>query len=201
MVMGGTVGDRWWEVGGNLGSAWEGKVRGIGVQGWGWGGCVCLWSCSVVWGAGDESMVESLLTCCTGFSGQSHLFKAFRTVSLSQCCAGSSASCSNSILHSLSSNLKSLPQVKKIRDPKQQIEMVGVPKEYLSGHAFHIVSFEFRHNIRGRSIPAEGTLDAAIFLAKKVIMLASSKCIARVQSKADKFIYNMIDVVREGAMR
>ncbi|CAK9160421.1 unnamed protein product, partial [Ilex paraguariensis] len=91
--------------------------------------------------------------------------------------------------------------VKKIRDPKQQIEMVGVPKEYLSGHAFHIISFEFQHNVCGRSIYAEGTVDAAIFLAKKVIMLASSKCTARVQSKADKFIYSMIDVLREGAMR
>ncbi|CAK9154078.1 unnamed protein product [Ilex paraguariensis] len=100
--------------------------------------------------------------------------------------------------------------VKIIRDPKQQIEMVGVPKEYLSGHAFHkyqlespdkTVSFEFQHNVCGRSIYAEGTVDAAIFLAKKVIMVASSKCTARVQSKADKFIYNMIDVLREGAMR
>ncbi|CAK9187965.1 unnamed protein product [Ilex paraguariensis] len=76
--------------------------------------------------------------------------------------------------------------------------MVGVPKEFLSGHAFHMyhlespdktVSFEFQHNVGGRSIYAEGTVDAAIFLAKKV------------QSKADKFIYNMIDVLREGAMR
>ncbi|CAK9187969.1 unnamed protein product [Ilex paraguariensis] len=89
-------------------------------------------------------------------------------------------------------------QVKKIRDPKQQIEMVGVPKEYLSCHAFHmyhlespdkIVSFEFQHNVCGRSIPAEGTIDAAIFLAKKV------------QSKADKFIYDGIDVLLESAMR
>ncbi|CAK9187962.1 unnamed protein product [Ilex paraguariensis] len=137
-------------------------------------------------------------------NGQSHRFKAFRIISLIQCRAGSSASCSDS------SNLKSLPQVKKIRDPKQQIEMVGVPKEYLSGHAFHMyhlespdktISFEFQHNVCGRSIYAEGTVDAAIFLAKKVIMLASSKCTARVQSKADKFIYSMIDVLREGAMR
>ncbi|MBA0818060.1 hypothetical protein Gohar_025585 [Gossypium harknessii] len=63
-----------------------------------------------------------------------------------------------------------------IRDPKQQVEMVGVPEEHLSGHAFHLyhltspdqtVSFEFQHNVCGRSIYAEGTVDAVLFLAKK----------------------------------
>ncbi|TYK23125.1 4-hydroxy-tetrahydrodipicolinate reductase 2 [Cucumis melo var. makuwa] len=67
-------------------------------------------------------------------------------------------------------------QIKLIRDPKQQIEMVGVPEEHLSGHAFHMyhltspdktVSFEFQHNVCGRSIYAEGTVDAVLFLAKK----------------------------------
>ncbi|XP_020085006.1 probable 4-hydroxy-tetrahydrodipicolinate reductase 1, chloroplastic isoform X1 [Ananas comosus] len=91
-----------------------------------------------------------------------------------------------------------LKQIKKIRDPKKQLDMVGVPEEYLSGHAFHLyhltspdetVSFEFQHNVCGRSIYAEGTVDAAMFLYKKV------------QSKADKKIYNMIDVLREGNMR
>ncbi|KAK9288928.1 hypothetical protein L1049_017399 [Liquidambar formosana] len=91
-----------------------------------------------------------------------------------------------------------MDQVQNIRDPKQQIEMVGVPEEYLAGHAFHMyhltspdqtVSFEFQHNVCGRSIYAEGTVDAAIFLAKKV------------QSKADKRIYNMIDVLREVVLR
>ncbi|XP_010261625.1 PREDICTED: 4-hydroxy-tetrahydrodipicolinate reductase 2, chloroplastic-like isoform X2 [Nelumbo nucifera] len=91
-----------------------------------------------------------------------------------------------------------LDQIQQIRDPKQQIELVGVPEEYLSGHAFHMyhltspdqtVSFEFQHNVCGRSIYAEGTVDAAIFLAKKV------------RTKADKRIYNMIDVLQEGNMR
>ncbi|WCJ27085.1 4-hydroxy-tetrahydrodipicolinate reductase 1 chloroplastic [Euphorbia peplus] len=89
-------------------------------------------------------------------------------------------------------------EVQMIRDPSQQVEMVGVPEEYLSGHAFHMyhltspdetVSFEFQHNVCGRSIYAEGTVDAIIFLAKKI------------QSRADKRIYNMIDVLREGNMR
>lgn len=91
-----------------------------------------------------------------------------------------------------------MDQVKKIRDPDQQVGVVGVPPKYLEGHAFHLynltspdetVSFEFQHNVCGRSIYAEGTIDAAIFLAKKV------------KSKSDKRIYNMIDVLREGNMR
>ncbi|GJV24610.1 dihydrodipicolinate reductase [Tanacetum coccineum] len=87
-----------------------------------------------------------------------------------------------------------IDQVQLIRDPKQQVEMVGVPEEHLNGHAFHMyhltspdgtVSFEFQHNVCGRSIYAEGAIDAALFLAKKI------------QSKADKKIYDMIDVLRE----
>ncbi|KAL4193841.1 hypothetical protein AMTRI_Chr06g178940 [Amborella trichopoda] len=89
-------------------------------------------------------------------------------------------------------------QIQLVRDPKMQMEMVGVPEEYLSGHAFHMyhltspdgtVSFEFQHNVCGRSIYAEGSVDAAIFLSKKV------------QSKAEKKLYNMIDVLCEGNMR
>ncbi|KAL6275085.1 hypothetical protein ACE6H2_025777 [Prunus campanulata] len=91
-----------------------------------------------------------------------------------------------------------MEQIQLIRDPQQQIKMVGVPEEHLSGHAFHMyhltspdqtVSFEFQHNVCGRSIYAEGTVDAVIFLAKKV------------HSGADKRIYNMMDVLREGNMR
>ncbi|PKA56510.1 putative 4-hydroxy-tetrahydrodipicolinate reductase 2, chloroplastic [Apostasia shenzhenica] len=91
-----------------------------------------------------------------------------------------------------------MDQIKMIRDPKKQLEMVGVPEEYIGGHAFHMyhlsspddtVSFEFQHNVCGRSIYAEGTIDAAIFLSKKV------------QSKDDKKIYDMVDVLREGNMR
>lgn len=29
-------------------------------------------------------------------------------------------------------------QVQKIRDPSTQMGMVGVPEEYISGHAFHM---------------------------------------------------------------
>ncbi|GFS35346.1 dihydrodipicolinate reductase, bacterial/plant [Actinidia rufa] len=73
-----------------------------------------------------------------------------------------------------------LDELQMIRDPKQQLEVVGVPEEHLSGHAFHLyhltspdqtVSFEFQHNVCGRSIYAEGTIDATIFLAQKVLIL------------------------------
>ncbi|KAK3151028.1 hypothetical protein QOZ80_3AG0240750 [Eleusine coracana subsp. coracana] len=88
-------------------------------------------------------------------------------------------------------------RIVKIRDPKQQLEMVGVPEEHIEGHAFHLyhitspddsVSFELQHNVCGRSIYAEGTIDAAIFLHRKV------------QLKDSKRIYNMDDVLREGYM-
>ncbi|KAL6867466.1 hypothetical protein ACP4OV_015490 [Aristida adscensionis] len=89
-------------------------------------------------------------------------------------------------------------RIVKIRDPEQQLDMVGVPEEHIDGHAFHLyhitspddsVSFEFQHNVCGRSIYAEGTIDAAIFLHRKV------------QSKDFKRIYDMHDVLREGYMR
>lgn len=89
-------------------------------------------------------------------------------------------------------------EIVMIREPKRQIEEMKVPKEHLNGHAFHtyhvvspdgMVHFEFQHNVCGRSIYAEGTVDAVLFLAKKI------------QERADKKLYNMIDVLREGNMR
>ncbi|TVU30187.1 hypothetical protein EJB05_21797 [Eragrostis curvula] len=91
-----------------------------------------------------------------------------------------------------------LDEVKQVRDPQEQVALVGVPEEHLSGHAFHMyhltspdgtVSFEFQHNVCGRSIYAEGTVDAAIFLYTKI------------KSGANKKLYDMIDVLREGNMR
>ncbi|WVZ81623.1 hypothetical protein U9M48_028978 [Paspalum notatum var. saurae] len=91
-----------------------------------------------------------------------------------------------------------LNEVKQVRDPEEQVTLVGVPEEHLAGHAFHMyhltspdgtVSFEFQHNVCGRSIYAEGTVDAAMFLYSKI------------QSGASKKLYDMIDVLREGSMR
>ncbi|KAM3407226.1 hypothetical protein ACQJBY_000963 [Aegilops geniculata] len=89
-------------------------------------------------------------------------------------------------------------EVNLVRDPEEQLAIVGVPEEHLGGHAFHnyhltspdeTVSFEFQHNVCGRSIYAEGTVDAAMFLHTKI------------RSGADKKLYDMIDVLREGNMR
>jgi len=60
-----------------------------------------------------------------------------------------------------------------VRDEPTQLGEMRVPKEHLLGHAFHTykltspdgsVGFEFQHNVCGRSIYAEGTVDAALFL-------------------------------------
>jgi len=72
-----------------------------------------------------------------------------------------------------------------------------VPKEFLSGHAFHTyalkskdgtVEFQFRHNVCGRRMYAEGTADAVQFLASQI------------SSNAAKKIYNMIDVLKMGGI-
>ena len=51
------------------------------------------------------------------------------------------------------------------------------------------VFFSFTHNVCGRNIYAEGTVDAALFLAKKI------------REDSQQKVFNMVDVLREGAMR
>ncbi|RJQ67552.1 MAG: dihydrodipicolinate reductase [Desulfobacteraceae bacterium] len=86
-------------------------------------------------------------------------------------------------------------RIEKERDPQRQRDVWGVPAAYLSGHAWHtytLVSadqtarFEFTHNINGRDIYSEGTMDAVRFL--------SAKLSQGVRGKA----YSMIDVIKEG---
>ena len=69
------------------------------------------------------------------------------------------------------------PIIEMLREEKAQISQMAVPFEHLGGHAFHTYSldskdktvhFEFRHNVCGREIYAEGTADAVEFLAKKI---------------------------------
>ena len=83
-------------------------------------------------------------------------------------------------------------QIIMIRDPEKQKEM-GVPAEYLSGHGWHTytlksddgnVLFKFTHNVNGRSVYANGTLDAIRFLDKKVKVGEKGK------------VYSMIDVLK-----
>jgi 4-hydroxy-tetrahydrodipicolinate reductase len=85
------------------------------------------------------------------------------------------------------------PIIEMVRDEKTQISRMLVPSEHLNGHAFHTYSLdskdksvrlEFRHNVCGREIYAEGTADAVEFLAKKI------------KAGNGKF-FDMIDVLRD----
>jgi 4-hydroxy-tetrahydrodipicolinate reductase len=86
-------------------------------------------------------------------------------------------------------------QIEMVRQEADQVEKMKVPTSFLNGHAFHTynldsadgsVHFEFQHNICGRRIYAEGSVDAVRFLAKKILD----------QSQIKRF--NMIDVLRSG---
>lgn len=84
-------------------------------------------------------------------------------------------------------------QIQKERDPEVQQNEWGIPKNYLSGHAWHTyrllspdetVSFKFEHNINGRDIYADGTFDAVLFLTHQL----------KGGSKAH--VFSMIDVLK-----
>lgn len=49
--------------------------------------------------------------------------------------------------------------------------------------------FEFQHNVVGRTTYAEGSVDACLFLAQQVA------------TQAPRTLYNMVDVLKAGAMR
>jgi 4-hydroxy-tetrahydrodipicolinate reductase len=79
------------------------------------------------------------------------------------------------------------------RDPETQKNQLGVPDEYLKGHAWHTytlrsadqtVTFQFTHNVNGRDIYAMGTLDAVIYLSEKI------------RKGAQATVFTMIDVLR-----
>ena len=85
--------------------------------------------------------------------------------------------------------------IRKERDPERQCNMWGIPAEHLAGHGWHTytltspdktVKFEFTHNINGREIYGEGTLDAIKFLEKKLTQGAKG------------MVFTMIDVLQEG---
>ena len=87
--------------------------------------------------------------------------------------------------------------IELVREENAQIEVMKVPKDHLKGHAFHTYSvdsadksvhFEFQHNVAGRSIYAEGTVDAVQFLAEKI------------QENSEQKLFNMIDVLNSGKM-
>lgn len=87
--------------------------------------------------------------------------------------------------------------IELVRDEPSQLGRMQVPAQYLNGHAFHTYSLdsadgtvhlEFRHNVCGRKVYAEGTVDAVIFLAGRIAV-------------GEGRVYNMMDVLRSGAMR
>jgi 4-hydroxy-tetrahydrodipicolinate reductase len=87
-------------------------------------------------------------------------------------------------------------QIEMERDPERQRNLWGVPPAYLEGHGWHTytlisddqtVKFEFIHNINGRDIYGEGTMDAIVFLHRKVMQGANGS------------VYSMIDVLEGGS--
>lgn len=90
--------------------------------------------------------------------------------------------------------------IEPVRDDMRAMQELGVPEDFLTGHAFHTYRmesqgaaqpecvFEFKHNICGRRSYCEGALDAASWLLTKM------------ESSPEKKVYNMIDVLSEGGI-
>jgi len=85
----------------------------------------------------------------------------------------------------------------KERNPETQKNIWEIPEKYLSGHGWHTytltsadetVKFEFKHNINGRDIYVNGTIDGVIFLHNKL-----RKDISQDRKGS---VYTMIDVLK-----
>ena len=88
--------------------------------------------------------------------------------------------------------------IEMVREPAEQASRMGVPESAIAGHAYHTyqltspdgtVALEFKHNVDGREVYCEGTVDAIEFLALQV------------QSKGKKHVWNMLDILGAGAMQ
>jgi 4-hydroxy-tetrahydrodipicolinate reductase len=84
-------------------------------------------------------------------------------------------------------------QIEQVRDPEIQRDQWHIPQEYLDGHGWHTytlvsqdqtVTFQFTHNVNGREIYADGTLDAVVFLASQVARGSRGE------------VFSMIDVLK-----
>ncbi len=87
--------------------------------------------------------------------------------------------------------------IQKIRDPELQRNQWKIPEEHIAGHGFHTYklksedgncTFRFEHNICGRDIYVSGSLDAILFLHKKV---------SKSNRPASNY-FTMIDVLKTG---
>lgn len=88
--------------------------------------------------------------------------------------------------------------IEMVREPSEQASRMGVPESAIAGHAYHTyqltspdgtVALELKHNVNGREVYCEGTVDAVEFLA------------AQVRSKNEKHVWSMLDILSEGAMQ
>lgn len=99
-------------------------------------------------------------------------------------------------LKDLSDDDFEVSDIEKIRDDEGAMAF-RVPEDALNGHAFHrytftsadgTVEFALEHNVVGRTVYAEGTADAVKFLA------------AKLREEKEGKIFNMIDVLKAGAL-
>lgn len=86
------------------------------------------------------------------------------------------------------------------RDPEVQKNEWHIPEQYITGHAWHTytltspggnVQFEFSHNINGRDVYSQGTIDAVLFLHKKLTDDKKEK-----KTGKRGMVYTMIDVLK-----
>ena len=83
--------------------------------------------------------------------------------------------------------------ITKERDPDRQKRVWGIPEAHLAGHAWHTytlvsddgtVKFSFTHNVNGREVYVKGTLDAVVYLHRKV------------EAGSRGRVFSMIDVLK-----
>ncbi|MCP4117860.1 MAG: dihydrodipicolinate reductase [Desulfobacteraceae bacterium] len=87
--------------------------------------------------------------------------------------------------------------IEQVRNPEIQKNQWNIPEEHLSGHAWHTYTltspdgsacFQFKHNINGRNIYIDGTLDGALFLNQRLTHGSPDENLGKV--------YTMIDVLK-----